>query len=190
MVYRPTFRKQLDGSRCASFNCGCASQAMASQRFREGRDPMNHHGWPPMPSEIRNYISPNSCSGTTLQQNDNAAYHLYLTNMWVRYGVPWDSFRSLIVSGRGAIVQISYSVILGTKYAGSTVFNGPHAIYVNERRATDGAYLVYDPLADGRRPGIAKGPQWWPGILLRRAAEAMPGTATGCINASFTIDTE
>jgi hypothetical protein len=189
MVYRPTFRKQGDGSRCQWSNCGPASQAMAAQRYREGRDPLNHHGWPPMPSEIRNYISPNACGGTTLQDNDVAAFNLYNTNMYVRYGVPWDTFRSLVVSGRGAIVQVMYSAVLGTKYAGSSTFRGTHAIYVNERRASDGAYLVYDPLADHRRSYIPQGPQWWPGILLRRAAEAIPGTATGCINASFTIDT-
>ena len=166
------------------------SQAMAAQRYREGRDPLNHHGWPPMPAEIRNFISPRDCGGTTLQQNDNAATHLYLANMAVRYGVPWNTFRSFIIAGRGAIVQISYSVIHGTKYDASPNFYGAHAIYVNERRASDGAYLVYDPLADGRRSYIPRGPQWWPGTLLQRAAYAMPGTATGCINASFTIDTE
>ena len=190
MVYRPTFRKQGDGSRCAWQNCGPASQAMASQRFREGKDPLNHHGWPPMPSEIRNFITPNSCGGTTLQELDAGALHLYNTNMWVRYGVPWATFQSLIISGRGAVVQILYSVIHGTKYDGSPGFYGNHGIYVNERRASDGAYLVYDPLCDHRRSYIPQGPQWWPAALLRRAAEAMPGTAPGCVNASFTIDTE
>lgn len=189
MVYRPTFRKQGDGSRCGWSNCGPASQAMASQRYREGKDPLNHHGWPPMPSEIRNRISPTVCGGTSMQDNDTAVTHLYLTNMLVRYGVPWATFQSLIISGRGALLQIRYSVIAPTKYDASPGFTGNHAVYVNERRATDGAYLVYDPLADGRR-GLPQGPQWWPASLVKAAAYAMPGTATGCINASFTIDTE
>lgn len=190
MVYRPTFRKQGDGSRCQWSNCGPASQAMAAQRHREGVDPLNHHGWPPMPSEIRNYISPTHCGGTSLQENDGAATHLYLADMNVRYGVPWSTFQSLIISGRGAIVQIWYGVISPTKFDASPGFTGAHAIYVNERRASDGAYLVYDPLADGRRAGIPKGPQWWPGSLLQKAAYAMPGTDTGEVNASFTRDTE
>jgi hypothetical protein len=163
---------------------------MASQRAREGADPLNHHGWPPMPSEIRNRISPTSCGGTSLNDNDSAALHLYLTDMWVRYGVPWSTFQSLIISGRGAVLQIRYSVIAPTKYDASPGFTGNHAVYVNERRSSDGAYLVYDPLADGRRAGIPKGPQWWPNALVKAAAYAIPGTATGCVNASFTKDTE
>lgn len=190
MTYRPTFRKQGDGSRCGWSNCGCASQAMAAQRHRRGVDPKNAHGWPPMPAEIRNQISPHSCGGTDLHQNDAAAIHLYGVDMAVRYGVPWATFQSLIISGRGAVVQIRYSVIAPTKFDGSPGFTGNHAVYVNERRASDGAYLVYDPLADHRRPGIPQGPQWWPASLLKAAAYAMPGTATGCINASFTRDTE
>ena len=86
-------------------------------------------------------------------------------------------------------MQIRYSVIAPTKYDASPGFTGNHAVYVNERRASDGAFLVYDPMADHRRAGIPQGPQWWPASLLQRAAYAMPGTAAGCVNASFTRDT-
>lgn len=189
MTYRPTFRTQADGSRCQWFNCGPASQAMASQRHRKGVDPQNHHGWPPTPLEIHNHIT-SYCRGTSLQENDAASTHLYAADMLVRYGVPWATYVSLIISGRGALTQISYSVIAPTKFDASPGFYGNHAVYVNERRSTDGAFLVYDPLANGRRVGIPKGPQWWPATLLKNAAYAMPGTAVGCVNASFTRDTE
>lgn len=190
MTYRPTFRKQGDGTRCQWSNCGPACQAMASQRWREGVDPKRPSGWPPMPAEVRNRISPSSCGGTSLNDNDQAANTLYATDMWVRYGVPWSTFQSLIISGRGAILQIRYSVINPTKYDASPGFNGNHAVYVNERRSSDGAFLVSDPLADHRRSSIPQGPQWWPATLVRNAAYAIPGTATGCVNASFTRDTE
>ena len=190
MVYRPTLRKQGDGTRCQWSNCGPASHAMAAERHRRGVDPRNHHGWPPKPAEIRNRISPTHCGGTDLQENDAAVTHLYEVNMDVRYYVPWYTFRSLIMSGRGAVVQMRYSVISPTRFDACPGFTGNHAIYVNERRASDGAFLVYDPLADGRRRGIPKGPQWWPAYLLRKAAEAIPGTPEGTINASFTRDTE
>jgi hypothetical protein len=189
MTYRPPFIKQGDGSRCAWQNCGPASHAMAAMRHRRGVDPQNHHSWPPKPAEIRNYIG-GPCDGTNLQENDAAVTHLYEANMSVRYYVPWTTFRSLIISGRGAVVQIWYGVIAPTRFDASPGFTGAHAIYVNERRSSDGAYLVYDPLADGRRAGIPKGPQWWPATLLQKAAYAMPGTPTGTINASFTRDTE
>lgn len=185
MVYRPTFRKQGDGSRCQWANCGPASQAMASQRGRLGVDPRNVHGWPPMPAEIRNRIA-RFCPGTNLQENAAASAYLYAVGMSVRYYVPWATFQSLLIAGHGAVVQISYSVIAPTAFDGSPGFTGNHAIYVNERRSSDGAFLVYDPLADHRRAGIPQGPQWWSASLLRRAAEAMPGTPTGTVNASFT----
>jgi hypothetical protein len=165
---------------------------MASQRHRRGVNPGNHHGWPPMPPEIRNRIIAvyGDRNGTSLDQNDVAVTHLYLANMTVRYNIPWASFRSLIISGRGAVVPIWYAVIAPTRFDASPGFTRGHGIYVNERRSKDGAYLVYDPLADHRRTGIPQGPQWWPGDLLRRAAEAYPGTNAGCIHASFTRDTE
>jgi hypothetical protein len=190
MVYRPPFIKQGDGTRCQWENCGCAAHAMAAMRHRLGVDPKNVHGWPPKPSEIRNYISPTHCGGTDLNENHNALNHLYGVDMLARYGVPWATYRSLIISGRGAVVQIKYSVIAPTKYDASPGFVGNHGIYVNERRASDGAYLVYDPMADHRRASIPQGPQWWPATLLQAAAYAMPGTSTGCVNASFTRDTE
>lgn len=190
MTYRPRFREQGDGSRCQWSNCGPASQAMASDRWREGRDPDNHHGWPPRPAEVRNFISPHSCGGTSLQDNDAASTHLYEAPMAVRYGVPWSTFRSLIISGRGAVLQIDYGVVSPTRFDASPGFTGLHAVYVNERRSSDGAFLVYDPLADGRRKGIPRGPQWWPADLVRRAALAFPGNAAGTVNASFTRDTE
>jgi hypothetical protein len=190
VTYRPTFRKQGDGSRCQWSNCNPASHAMASDRHRRGVDPKNHHSWPPVPSEIRNRISPGHCGGTDLEENDAAVQHCYEVNLAVRYNVPWETFKSLILSGRGAVVPIKYSVIAPTKFDASPGFTGTHAVYVNERRRSDGAFLVYDPLADGRRAGIPRGPQWWPANLLKAAAFAMPNTNSGCVHASFTRDTE
>lgn len=187
MTYRPHFRKQGDGSHCQWYNCGCASQAMAADRSRGGSDPHNSHGWPPTPPEIRNAIT-RYCGGTSLQETAHAATHLYGVTMAVRYGVPWNTFRSLVISGRGAIAQIRYSVV-PARFDASPGFGGNHAVFVNERRSSDGAYLVYDPLADHRRSGIPQAPQWWPSTVLMNAGFAIPGTATGCINAAFTRDT-
>ena len=190
MVYRPPFIRQGDGSRCQWSNCNCAAHAMAAMRHRLGVDPKNVHGWPPKPAEIRNRVSPTHCGGSDLEENHNAVLHLYGVDLLVRYNIPMATFRSLIISGRGAVVPIWYGVIAPTKYDASPGFTGGHGIYVNERRASDGAYLVYDPLANHRRAGIPQGPQWWPASLLQKAAETFPGTRAGCVHASFTRDTE
>jgi hypothetical protein len=191
MVYRPTFRKQLDGTACQGSNCGCASSAMASQRAREGRDPANAYPWPPTPRAIRGYIRSHygtGCQPTTFGQNERACGVMYRVDLQPRYNIPWATFRSMIISGRGAVAAISYGAIHGTRFDACPSFRGGHSVYVNERKS-DGAYLVYDPLADGRR-GYTTAPDWWPGSLLQKAMYAYPGTNPGCVHASFTIDTE
>jgi len=190
MVYRPPYITQIDGSQCQWTNCGCASHAMAAIRHRKGVDPRNAHRWPATPAEIRVAIDGfHRCGGTNLNENKSGVATLYGVSLALRYNIPWNSFRSLIVSGRGAVVPIQYSSVHRTRFDASPNFLGGHGIYVNERRASDGAYLVGDPLANGRR-GYPKGWQWWPGTLLRAAAMAYPGTNAGCIHASFTRDTE
>lgn len=187
MAYRPTFRKQADGTRCQWFNCNCASHCMAADRHRRGSNPPGLARWKPLPWYIRNRIS-GGCGGTSLNENANVLKSLYGIDMVVRYNVPWDTFRSMIISGRGAVVNIRYSVIAPTRFDASPGFTGGHAVYVNERRASDGAFLVSDPLADGRRAGIPEGPQWWSAALLKAACGAWTGS--GLVDCSLTRDTE
>lgn len=188
MTYRPTFRKQGDGSRCQWSNCSPASHAMATDRHQKGVNPPGTATWKPTPPVIRNKISPWSCGGTSHADNANAVRALYGVSLLVRYNVPWATFVSMIQSGRGAAVSIKYSVIAPTKFDASPGFTGGHDVYVNERRTSDGAFLVSDPLADGRRAGIVKGPQWWPASLLKAAAGAWTGA--GLVDVSLTRDTE
>jgi hypothetical protein len=130
------------------------------------------------------------CPGTSLEQNRAACSALFATNMAIRYALPWGSFVSMVISGRGAVVAIVYSVIAPTQFNASPGFIGRHSVYVNEYRASDGAFLVYDPLADHRRASIPQGPQWWPGHLLKVAAGAYPGAGYGKVTGSYTRDTE
>ena len=192
MVYRPTFRKQLDGSACQGTNCGCASSAMASQRAREGSDPATKYAWPPTSKAVRAHIQAmfdTGCRASLFSQNERVCAALYKVDLQPRYNIPYATFRGMILAGRGAVAAIQYSVISPTRFDACPGFGGGHSVYVNERRE-DGSYLVFDPLADGRRSGIPNGPKWWPGSLLRDAMYAYPGTNKGCVHASFTRDTE
>ena len=117
MPYRPRFRKQLDGSPCQGSNCGCAASAMASDRAREGRDPGTAYAWPPTPKEVRRRIQVKfgtGCRPSTFAQNESAVATLYAVDLLPRYNVPWATFRSLVIGGRGAVAAISYAVVHGT----------------------------------------------------------------------------
>lgn len=165
---------------------------MASQRAREGRDPNTQYAWPPTPRAVRARIQSlygTGCGSTNFPQNERACADLYRVDLQPRYNIPWATFRSMIISGRGAVAAIQYSVVHGTRFDACPSFQGGHAVYVNERRDSDSHYLVYDPLADGRK-GYTTAPDWWPGSFLQKAMFAYPGTNTGCVHAVFTIDTE
>jgi hypothetical protein len=189
MTYRPHLLTQLGKTPCANKNCGVCCAGMAADRARKGIDPNNKYAWPPTAGDIRRQISGTWCRPTTLEDCKRAVKALYGVDLTIRYNIPRANFRSLIMSGRGAIMSIRYSVIHGTKFDASPNFYGNHGIFVNERRL-GGFYLVYDPLADGRRKGIPKGPQWWPGNLLYAAGQAYPGTNADHVHAAFTRDTE
>jgi hypothetical protein len=77
--------------------------------------------------------------------------------------------------------SISYAVVSGTPYDGSPGFRGYHQVILSGGR-------VYDPLADGRRAGIPKGPQRWPKDLLRRAAGKYASVGLG--RAAVVVATE
>ena len=73
---------------------------------------------------------------------------------------------------------------------GDKGFNGNHFVGVfgfvpaEESGSGDPMVKVFDPLCDGRRSDIPKGPVWWPMYVLREAMDAYAGggagTATWC----------
>jgi hypothetical protein len=96
-------------------------------------------------------LTGDTTGGTTLLQIDYALRKGYGIDLDTRIGsskLTWDAFAAKIDKGYGAILQGSYSVIHGTKYAGDKTFRGNHAIFVPP------GWGAMDPLCDGRRPGI------------------------------------
>lgn len=197
-VYRPPFIKQLDGSRYAGLNCTMASAAMAAVRHTRGANPAGTAPWYPTPSYLRGRTG-DSSGGTTLAQADSVLIRLYNINLDIEYNLGWEDFLQRVLHGEGAILQGGYSAIRGTKYSGSETFGGNHAVYINEAKWNETFnrwdFLWYDPLCDGRRAGIPKGPQWVPGWLVKKFASALMVTANSRIGANqtycaFTRDTE
>jgi hypothetical protein len=197
MVYRPPFLKQLDGSTFAGTNCLMASTAMAIIRDRRGVNPPGTAQWYPTPRYLR-YLSGDRSGGTNLAQASLLAQRYYGVSLQVRYRYSWTDFRNRLKEGRGVILQGQYDAWSRTKWDGSGTFRGGHGVYVNEVRYNKTysryEYLVYDPLWDGRRSGILKGPQWMPEYYLKKFAGALivagRRIGLGLTYCAYTRDTE
>lgn len=191
----PVFVKQLDGSRYAGLNCTCAAGAMALDRHTLGTDRTSG-------ARVRS-LTGDTSGGTTLPQVAAAIRSGWNVSLEVRLGISWAGFDAALRAGKGAILQGSSAATKGTKWQASETFAGNHAWFVNEGRGwaerngvwSPAEYKVYDPLADGRRPAIAKSPMWIPAATVRKFAallEVTPGNrlGTGRAYAAFTRDTE
>lgn len=93
----------------------------------------------------------------------------------VAYGVPWSQVRDLN-RDRAILLSINYRPIQLTSFSGQRTFSGNHEILLLPELFT------WDPLADGRRPGVFRGPAVYPETLLMQAAGAMPGAGFGRAN--------
>ncbi len=199
MVFRPPFIKQLDGSRYAGLNCTMASACMAAIRHKVGSNPPGSAMWYPKPWYLRSKTG-DTIGGTTLQQADSELNQWYGIDLIVIGNDSWDHFRNMLRSGRGAILQGSYSQLYNTRWSGSPTFKGNHAIYVNEVRRNyhldRWEYLVYDPLCDGRRSGVDQAPSWIPESVLKKFAGYLYVSSSwgragiGRCWAAYTRDTE
>ena len=187
---RPRFVKQLDGSRYAGLNCTCAAAAMAVDRHTIGR--IQTTG-----AYVR-ALTGDTSGGTTLAQVDAALNRRWGVDLDVEYGLAFATFIDRLKAGQGAILQGWEAVTRGTKWQASETFGGNHAWFVNQYNSERGL-LVYDPLADGRRSGIAKSPFWIPMAVVREwagkldisdPAEPYRALGLGRVYAAFTKDTE
>jgi len=178
----PTFVRQLDGSPNAGDNCGPASVAMAL-RWATAHEIM------PTPSAVRKAMK--DPTGGTYMSDHRLAWDEYRE----RNAVRWDikpmryfaagEFNDLITAlgnGKGATIAIDYSKV-PQSLKGDPLFNGLHSVFLaaTRERAGQTEVKVFDPLNDGRRPGIpGPGPIWYPKVALRNAAAAVvnqPGKA-------------
>jgi hypothetical protein len=68
------------------------------------------------------------------------------------------------------------------RLSGDKAFRGTHCVGLLGIRDDDTVgwqIKVFDPLYDGRRAGIPKGPQWWSTTDLKKAAAAVTGAKEG-----------
>lgn len=107
------------------------------------------------------YDSPAETGGRT----DIAAYRFLRQ--------PVGELRERVKAGKWAVLWLSYAVVNDRRpdLSGDPRFRGAHAVGVLGQRVREGVveWRVWDSLADGRRRGIAKGPDWWPRWLVEAA---------------------
>lgn len=181
-AYRPTFVKQLDGSAYAGFNCNCAVAAMLLDRMTKGKETTTG-------AKIRSLMGITT-PATTPEEADAALNKGWKVDV-LTGRFPVAEMDEHLVKGEGLSVVVIYAPIAkaGRAYSGQeSGFTGFHELLVNEKHPTADEYLIYDPLADGRRATVAKSPIWYPGSLLRLAiAEANVGAHKGSLWGSYTI---
>lgn len=105
----------------------------------------------------------------------------------------WDDLEPVLKDERKWVTMfVDYGVLNEREPAksGDKGFDGAHAIgvfgYTPQSETSDGTvkYRVFDPLCDGRRAEVPKGPTFWKASTLKDAADAYAGggsgTATWC----------
>lgn len=161
-------------------NCGPASVASA---LRWATD----HDVAPLPDDVRRAMR--DLVGGTQMADHPKGYNAYIDDAWrAGWTLPpmqfagmanWSQFLKTMRSGWAVTIAIDYSKV--PKRFKCAAFNGLHSVFVSELRTKNGQReaKVWDPLADGRREGIPRGPQWYPLPVLRdvAAGAAKPGRA-------------
>lgn len=107
---------------------------------------------------------------TAVKSLTGGAVVLTVTN-----GTPGE-LRADLAAGRGAVVSLDYSALLGRRSACENDFGGGHAAYLNGQRIRDGIvqYDYFDPLCDGRY-SYPRGFQWVDAAVIHRAAQIRSG---------------
>lgn len=191
---------QLDGSRFGGLNCTCGAAASAVYRATMGKVVTSA-------ATVRG-LTGDTIGGTTLRQVAFAVKRGFGVELEIRLGIEFEGFEQRLYRGQGAIIQGWEAVIRNTRWSASETFGGNHAWFCNEARGWDQdrdgnwraeEFLIYNPLADGRRKGIAKSPYWVPRSVVREWTGKLDISSVetpyrplgiGRVYAAFTRDTE
>jgi hypothetical protein len=165
---------QLDGSEHAGDNCGPASLASLARWATE-------HEYAPTPTEVRRMMR-DFVNGTQMSEHKVAwermqpkmdALGWTVPNLLYRGVTQFDRMEIALVKGNAVTVAINYGKLdYSSGLKCSRTFNGLHSVAITKTRLRKGKreFKVIDPLADGRRPEVPRGPLWYPRETLREVA--------------------
>jgi hypothetical protein len=164
---------QFDGSRYASTNCGCASEAMRDVSQQKGVRPSKGTPWQPTGARIRSATGDTS-GGTNPAQTTAATRAVYGIATAAPRIDAWTNVTGKLWDGYAVDLLVRYGPI-DDHLSGSPGFRGNHRIVLVGITNNGGTLRVLsaDPLYDGRRAGIPSGQRWIPASVMRRAAGAL-----------------
>lgn len=127
--------------------------------------------------------------GLNLPQVRDVAMDSYGVFLDVRIGaqaLTWAQYEQRRLSGQGAILQVGYGPIADSRYDAGRGFRGNHAIF-------ESLHATYDPLADGRAPGVFRhdGSVYDRNVIRKAAGQLLLGSTKlgeGKVWAAFTRD--
>lgn len=179
-TFRPHWQPQGPDSRCIYHgqqlgweNCTPTSSAMLVERATLGKQR-------PTGCAVRQGVEPDDyIGGTTINQcaqSLSAHWGVHLETH-VGSGVVRTSYAARqIRAGRPALIQGNAAAMLDSDFQ-STAGAVNHCVFVNEVQGgtldEPASALVYDPAADGHKPGYDQGPSWWPWWMVKRFGAAL-----------------
>ncbi|HEY6057558.1 MAG TPA: hypothetical protein VIV06_05960 [Candidatus Limnocylindrales bacterium] len=166
---RPVFQLRrdpahLDGSNLGSVNCGPSAAATLVEFATCGAKRTSG-------AAVRE-LTNDTVGGTTISVLAAALKAGFGVEIDVNTG-PFEGVTRALMAGRGVTLSGSSEVTRGTPFQASETFDGNHQWALTDSRRDDRGQLellVFDPLADGRRRGIATSPMWMPVELVREFA--------------------
>lgn len=167
----PGLIRQFDGSAFASQNCAAATWAMLGVQQQQGKRPAKGAPWYPTGASMR-YESGDRSGGIMPSTLDIALNREYGIDLDVRIATV-ASVREALRDRRAVGALVRYKAISDAGHSGSPGFIGNHSVDlagILEPPSGTERVLDLDPLYDGRRAGIPKGPQWIEGSTIWRAA--------------------
>ena len=166
---KPVFQLKKDpahreGSKLSGVNCDPTAAATLVDFVTCGRRTATG-------AQVRE-LTGDTAGGTTLRQVARAV----AKGFGIDFDVNTTRFTRVVEAlddGRGVSLCGSSVATHGTPFQASETFTGNHQWALTDIRSrADGTreILVYDPLADGRRPGIDRAPSWIPVDVVREFA--------------------
>ena len=170
----PGLIPQGDGSTFQWSNCAAATWAGLVVSQQQGKRPAKGSPWYPTGASLRQQSGDRS-GGITPSLLDATVIREYGIDLDVRIA-SLSVVRSRLAAGYAVGVLIGYGPIADAGLSGSPGFRGAHSIGLyGDREIPNGTHqwLDADPLYDGRRAGIPKGPQWVAESTIVKAAGSL-----------------